>query len=75
MLQINEIFPLLKDPKNVVITTHQKPDGDAMGSSLGLFHFLKQFMQNYQTRLNFRIYFLLNHNFCSKYFDSLNFDL
>ncbi len=42
MLQINEIFPLLGDPKNVVITTHQKPDGDAMGSSLGLFHFLKQ---------------------------------
>jgi phosphoesterase RecJ-like protein len=42
MLQIKEIFPLLKDPKNVVITTHQKPDGDAMGSSLGLFHFLKQ---------------------------------
>ena len=42
MLQINEIFPQLRDPKNVVITTHQKPDGDAMGSSLGLFHFLKQ---------------------------------
>jgi phosphoesterase RecJ-like protein len=42
MLQINEIFPKLRDPKNVVITTHQKPDGDAMGSSLGLFHFLKQ---------------------------------
>jgi phosphoesterase RecJ-like protein len=43
MLQINDIFSLLKDPKKVVITTHQKPDGDAMGSSLGLFHFLKQF--------------------------------
>jgi len=42
MLQINEIFPQLRDPKNVVITTHQKPDGDAMGSSLGLFHFLNQ---------------------------------
>ncbi len=42
MLQINEIFPQLRDPKNVVITTHQKPEGDAMGSSLGLFHFLKQ---------------------------------
>lgn len=26
-----------------MITTHQKPDGDAMGSSLGLFHFLIQF--------------------------------
>jgi phosphoesterase RecJ-like protein len=42
MLQINEIFSQLRDPKNVVITTHQKPDGDAMGSSLGLFHFLNQ---------------------------------
>ena len=43
MQHINEIYPLLKDPKNVVITTHQKPDGDAMGSSLGLYHFLLQF--------------------------------
>ncbi|MEI9934818.1 MAG: bifunctional oligoribonuclease/PAP phosphatase NrnA [Ferruginibacter sp.] len=41
MQSINEIFPLLTQPKNVVITTHQKPDGDAMGSSLGLYHFLK----------------------------------
>lgn len=43
MQQINEIYPLLKEPKKVVITTHQKPDGDAMGSSLGLYHFLRQF--------------------------------
>lgn len=44
MQHINQIYPLLKEPgKKVVITTHQKPDGDAMGSSLGLFHFLKQF--------------------------------
>lgn len=27
--------------KNVVITTHHKPDGDAMGSSLGLCGFLR----------------------------------
>ncbi len=40
MKPIQEIFPLLKDPKKVVITTHQKPDPDAMGSSLGLYHFL-----------------------------------
>ena len=33
---------MLKEPRKVVITTHQKPDGDAMGSSLGLYHFLKQ---------------------------------
>lgn len=42
MHSIQEIFPLLQTPKKVVITTHQKPDGDAMGSSLGLYHFLMQ---------------------------------
>jgi phosphoesterase RecJ-like protein len=40
MQSIEAFFPSLEQPKNVVITTHQKPDGDAMGSSLGLFHFL-----------------------------------
>jgi bifunctional oligoribonuclease and PAP phosphatase NrnA len=40
MKDIQEIFPLLEKPKKVVITMHQKPDADAMGSSLGLFHFL-----------------------------------
>jgi phosphoesterase RecJ-like protein len=30
----------LNTPKKVVITTHQKPDGDAMGSTLGLYHLL-----------------------------------
>ncbi len=29
-------------PKNIVITTHFKPDGDALGSSLGLYNFLLQ---------------------------------
>ncbi len=43
MHPIQDIFPLLGQPKKVVITTHQKPDADAMGSSLALFHFLNQF--------------------------------
>jgi bifunctional oligoribonuclease and PAP phosphatase NrnA len=43
MQAISNIFPLLGSPKKVVITMHQKPDGDAMGSTLGLYHFLKQF--------------------------------
>jgi bifunctional oligoribonuclease and PAP phosphatase NrnA len=44
MKNIEEIFPLIaKDPKKIVITMHQKPDADAMGSALGLYHFLKQF--------------------------------
>ncbi|HUQ66045.1 MAG TPA: bifunctional oligoribonuclease/PAP phosphatase NrnA [Flavitalea sp.] len=40
MKPVQEIFPLLTAPRKVVITTHQKPDPDAMGSSLGMFHFL-----------------------------------
>jgi bifunctional oligoribonuclease and PAP phosphatase NrnA len=40
MKPIQEIFPLLGQPRNIVITTHQKPDADAMGSSLGLRHLL-----------------------------------
>jgi bifunctional oligoribonuclease and PAP phosphatase NrnA len=43
MQAISSIFNQLSQPKKVVITTHQKPDGDAMGSSLGLYHFLQQF--------------------------------
>lgn len=42
MKPVQEIFPFLNQPKRVVITTHQKPDADAMGSSLALGHFLRQ---------------------------------
>lgn len=37
------LYNHLNEKKKVVITMHQKPDGDAMGSSLALYHFLKQF--------------------------------
>jgi bifunctional oligoribonuclease and PAP phosphatase NrnA len=43
MQTISTIFPFLSIPKKVIVTMHQKPDGDAMGSTLGLYHFLKQF--------------------------------
>ncbi|MCW3465604.1 DHH family phosphoesterase [Chitinophaga nivalis] len=42
MKSIEEIKPLLENPKKVVITMHQKPDADAMGSSLALYHYLIQ---------------------------------
>jgi phosphoesterase RecJ-like protein len=38
--EISEIKALLKSPKKVVIVPHKNPDGDAMGSSLGLYHYL-----------------------------------
>ncbi len=43
MKPISEIFSLIELPKKIVITFHQKPDADAMGSGLGLYHFLIQF--------------------------------
>lgn len=46
MNQITEIFPELSIPKKIVITMHQNPDPDAMGSSLGLYHLLIQLGHN-----------------------------
>ena len=43
MKPVEDIFPLLNEPRKIVITMHQKPDADAMGSTLGLKHFLSQF--------------------------------
>lgn len=40
--ELNKLKELLAEPKKIVITTHRGPDGDAMGSSLGLYNYLKQ---------------------------------
>ena len=42
MENIDKIYDAILDPKKIVITMHQKPDPDAMGSSLGLYHYLKK---------------------------------
>jgi bifunctional oligoribonuclease and PAP phosphatase NrnA len=45
MRQLDSLSPLqkrLQTPQKVVITTHLNPDGDAIGSSLGLYHYLVQ---------------------------------
>ncbi|GAB3924030.1 DHH family phosphoesterase [Mucilaginibacter myungsuensis] len=42
MLDIAGIKELLAQTQTIVITTHHKPDGDALGSSLGLYHYLVQ---------------------------------
>lgn len=42
MKEVHELYGQLSAPRKIVITTHQKPDADAMGSSLGLAHFLRQ---------------------------------
>ena len=40
MRPIQDAFPLLQTPRKIFITTHHKPDGDAIGSMLGLYHYL-----------------------------------
>jgi len=42
MLDTASLNALLAQPQKIVITTHHKPDGDAMGSSLGLYNYLIQ---------------------------------
>lgn len=38
--KLEELKSFLSTPKNIVIIGHRNPDGDAMGSTLGLFHYL-----------------------------------
>ena len=38
--QIKKVQELLASPKKIGIIPHRTPDGDAMGSTLALYHFL-----------------------------------
>jgi bifunctional oligoribonuclease and PAP phosphatase NrnA len=42
MKPIHQLSAALREPGRVAITMHQKPDPDAMGSSLGLAHYLNK---------------------------------
>ena len=41
--QIEELKQLLHNPTKVVIVPHKNPDGDAMGSTLALYHYLRKY--------------------------------
>ncbi|PKP46347.1 MAG: DHH family phosphoesterase [Bacteroidetes bacterium HGW-Bacteroidetes-12] len=43
---MEEMKQLIDKAKKIVITTHKNPDGDAIGSSLALFHFFKNIKKN-----------------------------
>jgi phosphoesterase RecJ-like protein len=38
---IKKIKQLLENPKRIAIIPHKNPDGDAMGSTIGLYHYLR----------------------------------
>lgn len=42
MQDLSELGQLLATPKKIVITTHQKPDADALGSSLAWYRYLNK---------------------------------
>ena len=39
--QLYQLSQWLSEPSKMVIIPHKNPDGDAMGSTLGLYHYLK----------------------------------
>ncbi len=41
MQNFTQLQEILSTPKDILITSHRNPDGDAIGSSLALYHFLK----------------------------------
>jgi phosphoesterase RecJ-like protein len=43
---IQAIQELLATPKKIAIIPHRGPDGDAMGSTLGLYHFYLKITTN-----------------------------
>jgi phosphoesterase RecJ-like protein len=47
--ELEELKDLLNTPKKIIITTHQKPDADALGSSLALWAYLKK--KNHQVAI------------------------
>jgi phosphoesterase RecJ-like protein len=45
-VEIQGVKTLLETPKNIVIIPHKNPDGDAIGSTLALWHYLKKGQHN-----------------------------
>lgn len=44
--KIIELKKIISNAEHIIITTHINPDGDAIGSSLGLYHYLKGMGKN-----------------------------
>lgn len=42
MTEVQEIIACIKAAHSIVITSHKSPDGDSVGSSLGMYRFLKE---------------------------------
>ncbi|MDX1667459.1 MAG: DHH family phosphoesterase, partial [Saprospiraceae bacterium] len=43
MENAHQLKSIIDTPKDVLIVTHRNPDGDAIGSTLGLYHYLRKY--------------------------------
>jgi phosphoesterase RecJ-like protein len=77
MSKINPDYPKIRkwidQPKNVVITTHRNPDGDAIGSCLGMQLFLEAF--GHKVTVLMPSEYPLNFSWMPKIADCLIYDL
>ena len=46
---MTSILSYIQQAHKVAIFTHQSPDGDAMGSSLAMYHFIHSFGKEYES--------------------------
>lgn len=44
--EVKELLSIIRKSNNIVLTCHVRPDGDAIGSTLGLFHLLSKLGKN-----------------------------
>nr|MBA3898910.1 DHH family phosphoesterase [Bacteroidota bacterium] len=42
IFEIKKVKAVFEEPRKIVIVTHKNPDGDAIGSTIALYHYLKQ---------------------------------
>ena len=52
MENIKEIFEKINNANNILITAHINPDGDAVGSCLALYNYIKLINKNVQVCLD-----------------------
>ncbi len=73
MDQIRELSVLLQTPKSCVVLSHRNPDGDALGSSLGLSLFLQAL--NHQVRVIFPSEYPVNFEWLPQTEEVLIYDI
>jgi bifunctional oligoribonuclease and PAP phosphatase NrnA len=73
MEQITALSKLIKSPHNTVIMSHRNPDGDAIGSSLAMRHYLEQY--GHQVNVVFPSEYPEEFGFLSGASDALIWDL